>query len=137
MYAHSSLFLYSDTNPVPVDANITTSIDPCPPNPFFSHGADTVSTTSFEEVFTYTSTNDNNKILLVEVTVGTHARVRIKIDGITVRERRTVWGNATFEFPACRPLLNMEVISVDVKVNRLCSNSPYNVFTALSAFTST
>lgn len=102
--------------------------------PIFDEAADTITTASYEEVYSYTATADTN-IEGIEATSDTTSTFRVKVNGITVKEKRSsaVEKNVVFEFKEHRVLQNTDVISVEARVNRFRRTS-YETFVSLEGY---
>lgn len=122
--------LVSDANPLPVTSDAQ-------PSPLTSESAGSITDGSFTEIFRFTSTSDNTKIIYIESTVSTAATVRVLIDGLVARELRTssLERNACFEFHVGRPLLTGQVVSVEAQVDRVI-HPTYETFTAMEGYVS-
>ena len=105
------------------------------PNQIFDETADTITTAAFEEIYSYTSTADNTRIVLVECTVSTPSILQLKINGAIKRVLRTspTERNIRFDFSEHRKLTNGQTLSVEAKVERLIKAS-YSSFTALEGY---
>ena len=105
------------------------------PNQIYNQFADTLTTTTFEQIFYYTSTDNNTKILLVETTGGTPSTFRVKINGTIIREKRSspLEKNIIFSFLEHRPLASGSVITVEAKVDRLIQAS-HDTFTSIEGY---
>lgn len=105
------------------------------PNQIFDEAADTLTTAAFEQIYTYTSTDNDTRIIAVECTAGTPSVFRLKINGIVVRELRSspTERNITFTFREHRPLSNGDILTVEAQVGRLIQTS-YTTFTALEGY---
>ena len=105
------------------------------PSPIFDNDADSITTANFEEIYKYTSTDDDTRIIGVESTVSTSSRFRLKIDGNIERELRSspTQRNIYFEFKAHRFLTTGQVLTVEAKVDRFLL-STYSTFTALEGY---
>lgn len=107
------------------------------PNQIFDELADTLTTANFEQIYTYTSTDNNTKIICVETSVGTPSRIRLKINGTIVRELRSssLERNVYFNFREHRPLVSGDILTIEAQVERLIKTS-YDTFTALEGYIS-
>lgn len=106
-------------------------------NQIFAEAADTVTTAVFEEIFSYTSADNNTKITEVFCTVGTPSLVQLKINGAVKRQFWTspLERNALFEFTEHRSLLNTQILSIEVKIDRLILSS-YDTFVSMEGYIS-
>lgn len=136
-------------NPLPVDAtltvdNINVEIDAkdgdniaisSHPNQLFDQGSDTITTAAFEEIYSYTSSDDATRLIHVEVTIGTQSRVQLKLDGTLIRERRTSSEerNTVFVFREHKHIPSGSVLTVEAKVNRKFKPS-YDTFTSIEGY---
>src|SRR3990167_4237267 len=93
---------------------------------------DSIAIPSFEEIFSYTSSNNNTRIIAVECTVSTPSIIRLKIDGVIKKELRTssLERNIIFEFREHRPIDSGKALTVEAKVERFILSS-YATFTSL------
>lgn len=105
------------------------------PNQIFDEGGDTITTAIFEEIYSYTSVDNDTRIINVDVSLGTPSLVRLKINGVTKRELRSSpqQRNVEFVFKEHRPLNNGDVLTVEAKVGRLIQTS-YSTFTSLEGY---
>lgn len=107
------------------------------PDPIFDEASDTIATDSFEQIYSYTSSNTRTRIISIECSINTTSWVRVKIGSDIIRELRIspMKRNVVFTFREHRPLGNGETISVEAKVDKFFSNnSPYNTFTSLEGY---
>ncbi len=105
------------------------------PDPIFDKNPDTITTSNFEEIYRYTSTDDDTRIIGVESTVSTPSNFRLKIDGTVERELRSspMQRNVYFEFKAHRFLTTGQILTIEAKVERFILSS-YTTFTALEGY---
>lgn len=105
------------------------------PNQIFEESSDTLTTAAFEEIFTYTSTSNDTKIVVVSATASTPCTFRLKIGGSIKQILRSSPGerNVSFVFREHRTLPNAIAISVEAKVERLILTS-YDTFTSLEGY---
>lgn len=105
------------------------------PNQIFDEASDTLTTNLFEQIYTYTSTSNNCKIICVECTAGTPSIFRLKLNGTIIRELRSspTDRNIVFQFREHRSLSNGDILTVEAKVNRLIQTS-YSTFTSLEGY---
>ena len=105
------------------------------PNQIFSQNPDTLTSAAFEEIFTYTSTDNKTRLLHIECTVSTPSRLRVKFNGSIVRELWTspVERNVRFQFSEHRTLLSGQIISVEAQVERFIHSS-YDTFTSMEGY---
>jgi hypothetical protein len=105
------------------------------PNQIFAQLADTITTSGFEQIFTYTSTNNRTRVINVTSTVSTPSLIIVKINGTIVRELWTspTERNAIFDFKENRALLNGDVLTVEAKVERFI-HTTYETFTSLEGY---
>jgi len=105
-------------------------------NPIFDELSDSITTANYEEIYSYTSSNDNTRIIGVESSIATPSTIRVKIDGTIVRVLRSsaLEKNVYFEFKAHRPLTTGQILTVEAKVDRNLLTS-YLTFTALEGYT--
>lgn len=103
--------------------------------PIFDEAAGTITTAAFTQVYSYTSTDSNTRIMNVECTCSTPATFRLKIDGVIKRVQRSSPGqrNVSFQFDENRPLNSASVLSVEANVERLILAS-YSTFTSLQGY---
>jgi hypothetical protein len=105
------------------------------PTQIFSEASDTLTTAAFEQVFTYTSIDNDTKIAAIHCSVSTPARIRILINGVTKYEK---WSSPTernviFDFKEHRSLVSGQIITVEAKVERLIFNS-YDTFVTMEGY---
>lgn len=122
--------------PVEIDAkdgdNIAISAHP---NQIFSEATDTLTTAAFKEIFTYTSTDADTKIVAITGTVNTPTVFRVLVNGTAVKERMSSPGdrNADFIFHEHRSLPVGTIITVEAKPFRnICP--PYDTFVSLEGY---
>ena len=72
-------------------------------NPIFAENADTVTTTAFEEIFSYTSTDDDTKVTFFECSASVFGQYRVKIDGDIKRELYSTGSNPNVVFVFTEP----------------------------------
>lgn len=114
-----------------IDVNIVSSGT----TPIFSESADTLTTSGYEEIFSYTSTSDDTRITSVLCTASTPVTFRLKINGSIKKELRSssLERNKEFIFRENRPLNNGDILTVEAKVERLILSS-YDTFTSLEGY---
>ena len=105
------------------------------PFQIFDEDADTITTANYEQIYSYTSTDDNTRIVVVECTVSTPSSIQLKIDGNVKRIKRSssLERNVVFEFKEHRPLPSGAVLTVEARVERLILTS-YSTFTSLEGY---
>lgn len=105
------------------------------PNQIFDEAAGTITTSAFEEIYTYTSSNLNTMIRSIECTISTSATIRLKINGTIKKVLRTspLKRNIKFLFSDDRPLPSGQTISIEAQVDRLIQSS-YDSFTSLEGY---
>ena len=105
------------------------------PDQIFDQNADTLTTLAFEQIFSYTSTDDDTRILNVEGTASTASTFRLKIDGTIIRVLRSsaLEKNVEFIFKEHRPISNGSTVTVEAKVDRLIQTS-YDTFVSLEGY---
>lgn len=125
-----------------IDANIEMDADDgdnvaisAHPQQIFSEAPDTITTSGFEQIFSYTSSDSRTRIINIVSTVSTPSLIRVKINGAIVRELWTspTERNAVFHFKENRPLLNGDVLTVEARVERFI-HSTYETFTSLEGY---
>lgn len=101
----------------------------------FQEAEDTITTALAEEIFSYTSANNNTRLLQLECTVSTDSVVDLKINGVIKRRKITspLERNVIFKFEEHRPLLNGQSVTIEARVLRKIKNS-YYTFTSLEAY---
>lgn len=106
-------------------------------NPIFSEASDTVSTTTFEEIFSYTSTDDDTKITFLECSASVFGQYRVKVNGVIKRELYSTGSNpnVVFVFPEPRPLSSGLDITVEFKAARFINGAAtHSTFTAMDGY---
>lgn len=90
---------------------------------------------SFTEIFSYTATANDTRILQIESTAGTFGHYKVKIEGLTKRELRTTGSNpnAMFLFIEPQTLATGESITVEFQPFRLRAASQ-DTFVALEGY---
>lgn len=101
----------------------------------FDETLNSLTTTTFEEIYSYISTGNNTKIVRVECTAETPCTFRLKVQGNTKKIRRSssLERNVIFEFKEHLPLLNAEELTVEARVERLIKTN-YETFTSLEGY---
>jgi hypothetical protein len=101
----------------------------------FAENPDTLTSAVFEEIFSYTSSDNRTRLMLIECSVSTPSRIRVKLNGTVIRELWTspLERNVQFKFLEHRPLLNGQVISVEAQVERFIHPS-YDTFTSMEGY---
>lgn len=106
-------------------------------NQIFAENADTVTTASFEEIFSYTSTDNETRITFLECSASTFGQYRVKVDGAIKRELYTTGSqpNAIFVFPEPRTLANAEEITVEFRAYRILPGiASHSTFVAMDGY---
>lgn len=106
-------------------------------NQIFDEDTGSVSTATYTQIYSFTSTSDNTRILLIECTMATQGVFRLKIDGTIKKIKRSspLERNIEFKFDEHRPLLNGQSLTVEAKVEKYISTkSPYETFTSLEGY---
>ena len=114
--------------------NIAISSHP-PANQIFAEAADTLTTANFEEIFTFTSTDDTTRLMRIEATSETICVFQVKINGVIKRVKRTSTAerNVTVDFLEHRQLTNGDTLTVEAKIETKDVTS-YNTFTSLEGY---
>lgn len=101
----------------------------------FNENNATINTTNWVVIYSYTSINDDTRIVNLECNCSTTADFRVKIDGAIKRFRRSspLERTVDFKFKEARPLLTGEVLTVECKVEDLDHNN-VETFVALEGF---
>lgn len=81
--------------------------------------------TSFEEIFSFTSTDNATIILQVECTGGTFAHYRLKVNGTIKREQRSTPTNSNVEFIFEQPLPLVNTIKLTVEAKIFALHPPF------------
>ena len=104
-------------------------------NPIFDEFPDTITSSSYEEIYSYTSTDDLCRVAALDVAVSTPSTIRVKINNniINIKRSSSLEKNITFSFVEPRVLLSGDELTVEAKVDRF-KHSSYSTFTALSAY---
>lgn len=97
--------------------------------------ADTITTAAFEQIFTYTSTDNGTRIINITSTVSTPSLIQVKINGTIIRQLWTspIERNAIFDFKENRTLANGDILTVEAKVDILI-HPTYETFTSLEGY---
>lgn len=105
------------------------------PDQIFDEAAGTLTTTNFTEIFTYTASSDDTKVIALDVTVSTQSLVQVKLNGTVIRQRRISASdqNINFYFREHRSLSSGDIISVEAKANRLFKTQA-DTFTSLEGY---
>lgn len=105
------------------------------PDQIFDENIDTITTSAFENIYTYVSSNNRTKIQVVEGYISTPSLVRLKIDGAIKKQFWTspLERNFKFVFEEHRSLLSGVTLTVEAKVDRLIFSS-YDTFTSLEGY---
>lgn len=141
--------MIGEDNPLPVDAVLNigalnidldaktgdnTAIS-AHPSQIFVDNADVLPSAGYHTVFSYTSANNNTKLVYVTVAVSTTANVRLKINGTVRREYRTSPSDrqAHFLFHEHRSLPTGTIVEIEAEAERFILPS-YTTFTALEGY---
>lgn len=103
----------------------------------FDESAFSIITASNVEIYSFTSVNNDTRILHIECTAQTSSTFQLKINGAVKRELRSSPDkrNVIFEFKEHRALLSGDTITIDAEVDRFIGNkAPYRTFTALEGY---
>jgi len=144
---------YTSSNPFPVDAVVNVSeinieLDAKDGSnvaisshsaPIFSEASSTITTSNYEEIFSYTSTNSLTRIVALDVAVSTSAIVVAKINGVIVKTKRSsaLNRNITIQFHEHRPIPNGSTLTVEAKVDLVCGKKiwpTYEAFTSMDGY---
>lgn len=103
--------------------------------PIFAEQANTLTNTSYTQIFTYTSVNANTKIIKLECTCETTTNFRVKIGSTIIKVLRSspIERNIMFRFDEHRPLLTGNVLSVEAQVERQFFAS-YDTFVSMEGY---
>lgn len=106
------------------------------PNQIFTENTDTVSTTASTEIFSYTSTSNNTRIMKIECTCDTSALFTAYIDGTSIRAKRSspLDRNVSFDFLEHRTLSATEELTIEIVVDKITTNAPFNTFVSLEGY---
>lgn len=107
------------------------------PNPIFDEKAAIVTSSNFEEIYSYISTSSRTRIINVVCSINTTSLFRLKINDNIIRElyNSPSKRNVEFKFVEHRPLNSGDKLSIEVKVDRFFSNnSPYYAFSSLEGY---
>lgn len=105
--------------------------------PLFREFADTITTANFEEIFTFTSTNDNTMISKVECYIETPSTIKLFVDGTEIKRdaNSSLKLKVAFNLDEPRPLLLGKILKVEAQVDRLItSKSPFETFCSLEGY---
>jgi hypothetical protein len=104
-------------------------------NPLFAEASSSLTLSTYQQVFSYTSTNANTRISAIISSISTTANAVVKINGTIIRKFRTSPSErqASFIFYEHRPLPLGAVLTVEVQPDRTI-NSPFDVFTSLEGY---
>jgi hypothetical protein len=104
-------------------------------NPLFSEAASTLTLSTYQQVFSYTSTNANTRISAIISSISTTANAVVKINGTIIRKFRTspAERQASFIFHEHRPLPLGAILTVEVQPDRML-NAPFDVFTNMEGY---
>jgi len=103
-------------------------------SPVFDEAADTITTASYEEVYSYVAAAITN-IEKIETTVDTTATFRVKLNGVVIKVLRSspLEKNVVFTFKEHRVLADTDEISVEARVDRFKRTS-YDTFVSLEGY---
>jgi hypothetical protein len=103
--------------------------------PIFAEQAETITNLNYKEIFAYTSTNVNTKVINIECICDTPAVFRIKIDGVVKKMLRSsaLEKNVVFKFEEHRPLNTAQKLTVEAKIDRQFQPS-YDTFVSLEGY---
>lgn len=105
------------------------------PNPIFDEDSDTITTSAFEEIFSYTSADSRTRIIRLDCTVSTPSLFQLKINGSVKKE---LWSSSTdrnvvFQFDEHRPLASGDILTIEAKVERFIHAS-YDTFVSMEGY---
>jgi hypothetical protein len=104
-------------------------------NPISDEKEDTISDLNYKEIYSYTSSNANTKIMKVECTCETPATFKLKINGSTKKILRTssLERNVSFIFDEHRSLLTTQILTIEAQIDRQF-NPSYTTFVSLEGY---
>ena len=104
-------------------------------NQIFSQASSTMTVSSFQEIFSFTSSDKNTKIIKVESTASTPTIFQLKINGTIVRMLRSssLEKNVIFDFSEHISLVNADILTVEAKAERFRLVS-YDTFVSLEGY---
>lgn len=104
-------------------------------NPLFAEAGYSLTLPTFDQVFSYTSTNANTKISAVITAVSTTSSAVLKINGTIIRKLRIspAERQASFIFYEHRPLPLGAILTIEVQPDRM-HNAPFDVFTSFEGY---
>ncbi len=104
-------------------------------SPIADEREDFVNNLSYKEIYSFTSSNVNTKIIKVECTCETPATFKLKINGVTKKILKTssVERNVSFKFDEHRPLPSAQVLTVEAQIDRQFKPS-YSTFVSLEGY---
>lgn len=104
-------------------------------NQIFDEAEDTITTANSEEIYSFTSTNNNTRIVKLECTVSTPSKVSLKIDGSIKKIFRTspMERNIIFKFDEHKTLSNGQILTIEAQVERKILTT-YESFVALEGY---
>ena len=104
-------------------------------NPLFAEASSSLTLSTYQQVFSYTSVDANTKIVFLQISVETTANIKVKINGIVKREYRTspMERQANIIFHEHKSLPIGAILTVEVQPERMF-NSPYSVFSAMEGY---
>jgi hypothetical protein len=105
--------------------------------PLFRQGADTITTAAFEEIYTFTSTNNNTMVSQLDCFAETPAVFRVVLDGTEIKRKSSDASdlNVVFNFEEHRPVLATKVLKIEAQVHRFVSSkSPFATFCSLEGY---
>jgi len=104
--------------------------------PIFYSQEEDISASGFQEIFSYTSTNDNTRALVIESTVGVAATFKIKLNGTEIKRKRSSFSerNVKFEFTEPRNILNGQDLTVEARFDEITASNAFQYFTTFEGF---
>lgn len=107
------------------------------PNQVFDADTGSITTAAVAEIFTFTSSDDDTKIMIMECVSETATLFTVKINGTAIRSRRSssTQKNVEFVFREHRSLASGDVMTVDAEAEVFIANkAPYETFASLEGY---
>lgn len=130
---------YSSVNPIPIIFDGTISIGDVAivgnAHPIYDEASAEITVSTFETVYSYTSSSDATRIETLDVTISTPALVQVLLNGVVIKQYWTspLERNALIKFKEPRQVPNGQVLEVQVKVDRFILTQ-YESFVSLEGF---
>lgn len=122
---------YTLANPLPVFVTSAAGGS----TPIFTESAGTLTSLNYQQIFTFTSTDPDTKVIQVHCTAETTADFQLLLDGNPIMVKRTspMERNIVFEFKQHRPIPTGSVLTVESRPERMFRGS-YETFVSMEGY---